>query len=139
MSSNMQKKNQHLKTQAEAVLYFLCRLDINMLNELLDSERTYADLPKARFIEKLGVAFNKFIYAGDDSLSLETGFCSSLDCDNCGCLGYTFVGNVSGHFLDLVVIEEEGKIIDIFDCTFLQVEGSSRDRDLRIEIDPVFT
>jgi hypothetical protein len=54
-------------------------------------------------------------------------------------MGYTFVGNVSGHFLDLVVIEEEGKIIDIFDCTFFQVEGSSRDRALRIEIDPVFT
>jgi hypothetical protein len=128
-----------LDTQAEAVLYFLCRLDIDMVNELLDPTGTYADLPKARFIEKLGVAFNKFIYAGDESLSLEAGFCSSLDCDNCGSLGYTFVGNVSGHFMDLIVMEEDGKIIDIFDCTFLQVEGSSRDRDLRIEIDPVFT
>jgi len=139
MSSNMPIKKKNLGTQAEALLYFFCRLDIDMVNELLDAERTYADLPKARFIEKLGVAFNKFIYAGDELLSFEAGFCSSLDCDNCGCLGYTFVGNVSGHFLDLVVIEEEGKIIDIFDCTFLQVEGSSRDRSLRIEIDPVFT
>ena len=139
MSSNMPIKKKNLGTQAEALLYFFCRLDIDMVNELLDAERTYADLPKARFIEKLGVAFNKFIYAGDELLSLEAGFCSSLDCDNCGSLGYTFVGNVSGHFLDLVVVEEEGKIIDIFDCTFLQVEGSSRDRDLRIEIDPVFT
>ncbi|MFZ9301616.1 MAG: hypothetical protein ACO23V_11670, partial [Chitinophagaceae bacterium] len=115
-----------LDTQAEAVLYFLCRLDIDMVNELLDPTRTYADLPKARFIEKLGVAFNKFIYAGDESLSLEAGFCSSLDCDNCGSIGYTFVGNVSGHFMDLIVMEEEGKIIDIFDCTFLEVQGSSR-------------
>ncbi len=135
----MSKKRNQLATQAEAVLHFICDLDIDMVNELLDTERTYADLPKARFIEKLGVAFNKFIYAGDESLSLEAGFCSSLDCDNCGSLGYTFVGNVSGHFLDLVVVEEEGKIIDIFDCTFLEVEGSSRERDLRIEIDPVFT
>jgi hypothetical protein len=128
-----------LDTQAEAVLYFLCRLDIDMVNELLDPTRTYADLPKARFIEKLGVAFNKFIYAGDESLSLEAGFCSSLDCDNCGSLGYTFIGNVSGHFMDLIVMEEEGKIIDIFDCTYLDVEGSTRNRDLRIEIDPIFT
>jgi hypothetical protein len=135
----MSKKRNQLATQAEAVLHFICDLDIDMVNELLDAERTYADMPKARFIEKLGVAFNKFIYAGDESLSLEAGFCSSLDCDNCGSLGYTFVGNVSGHFLDLVVVEEEGKIIDIFDCTFLEVDGSSRDRGLRIEIDPVFT
>ena len=135
----MSKKRNQLATQAEAVLHFICDLDIDMVNELLDAERTYADLPKARFIEKLGVAFNKFIYAGDESLSLEAGFCSSLDCDNCGSLGYTFVGNISGHFLDLVVVEEEGKIIDIFDCTFLEVDGSSRDRGLRIEIDPVFT
>jgi hypothetical protein len=139
MSSNMLKKNKNLNTQAEAVFYFLCKMDIDMINELLDPSRTYADLPKSRFIEKLGVAFNKFIHAGDDSLSFEAGFCASLDCDNCGCLGYTLVGNVSGHFLDVVVIEEDGKIIDIFDCTFLQVDGSSRDRDLRIEIDPVFT
>jgi hypothetical protein len=139
MSSNMLRKNKNLNTQAEAVLHFICRLDIDMVNELLDAERTYADLPKVRFIEKLGVAFNKFIHAGDESLSLEAGFCSSLECDNCGSLGYTFVGNVSGHFLDLVVVEEEGKIIDIFDCTFLEVDGSSRDRDLRIEIDPIFT
>ena len=138
MSSNMPIKKKNLDTQAEAVLHFICRLDIGMVNELLDAERTYADLPKPRFIEKMGVAFNKFIYAGDDLLSLEAGFCSSLDCDNCGCLGYTFVGNVSGHFLDLVVIEEEGKVIDIFDCSFLEVEGSSRDRKLRIEIDPIF-
>jgi hypothetical protein len=135
----MSKKRNQLATQAEAVLHFICDLDIDMVNELLDAERTYADLPKARFIEKLGVAFNKFIYAGDESLSLEAGFCSSLDCDNCGSLGYTFVGNVSGHFLDLVVVEEDGKIIDIFDCTFLEVDGSSRDMGLRIEIDPVFT
>jgi hypothetical protein len=38
-----------------------------------------------------------------------------------------------------VVVEEDGKIIDIFDCTFLEVDGSSRDMGLRIEIDPVFT
>ena len=127
-----------LDTHAEAVLYFLCRLDIDMVNELLDPTSTYADLPKARFIEKLGIAFNKFIYAGDESLSLEAGFCSSLDCDNCGSLGYTFIGNVSGHFMDLIVMEEDGKIIDIFDCTFLEVQGSSRDKAMRIEVDPIF-
>jgi hypothetical protein len=128
-----------LDTQAEAVLYFLRRLDIDMVNELLDPSRTYADLPKSRFIEKLGVAFNTFIHAGDESLSLEAGFCASLDCDNCGSLGYTFVGNVSGHFMDLIVMEEEGRITDIFDCTYLDVEGSTRNRNLRIEIDPIFT
>ena len=134
----MSIRENKLSTQAEAVLHFICQLDIQMVNELLNSDRTYADLLKPRFIEKLDVAFNKFIYAGDESLSLQAGFCSSLDCDNCGCLGYTFVGNVSGHFLDLVVVEEEGKVIDIFDCSFLEVEGSSRDRKLRIEIDPIF-
>jgi hypothetical protein len=139
MSSNMLKKNQHLKTQAEAVLYFITRLDIDMVNQLLDPSRTYADLPKSRFIEKLGVAFNKFIHAGDESLYLEAGFCASLDCDNCGCLGYTFVGDISGHYLDLIFMEKDGIVTDIFDCTYLEVNGSTRDSSLRIEIDPVFT
>jgi hypothetical protein len=135
----MLKKNQHLKTQAEAVLYFITRLDIDMVNQLLDPSRTYADLPKSRFIEKLGVAFNKFIHAGDESLYLEAGFCASLDCDNCGCLGYTFVGDISGHYLDLIFMEKDGIVTDIFDCTYLEVNGSTRDSSLRIEIDPVFT
>ncbi len=135
----MSKKRNQLATQAEAVLHFICDLDIDMVNELLDAERTYADMPKARFIEKLGLAFNKFINFGDEYLVMKSGFCSSLDCDNCGCPGYTFVGGVSGNFLDLVVVEEEGKIIDIFDCTYLEVPGSSRDRNLRIEIDPFFS
>ena len=128
-----------MKSQAEALLHFFCQLDIDMVNELLDSSRTYADLPKTRFVEKLSVAFNKFIYAGDEYLIMKSGFCSSLDCDNCGCPGYTFIGNVSGHYLDLVVTEEESKVMDIYDCTFFGVEGLTRDRDLRIEIDPVFS
>lgn len=127
-----------MKSQAEALLHFFCQLDVDMVNELLDSSRTYADLPKTRFVEKLSVAFNKFIYAGDEYLIMKSGFCSSLDCDNCGCPGYTFIGNVSGHYLDLVVTEEEGKVIEIFDCNFLDVKDSPRKRGLLIQIDPVF-
>ena len=41
--------------------------------------------------------------------------------------------------MDLVVTEEVGKVMDIYDCTFFWVEGLTRDRDLRIEIDPVFS
>jgi hypothetical protein len=46
---------------------------------------------------------------------------------------------VSGYYLDLVVTEEEGKAVDIYDCTFFGVEGLKRDRDRRIEIDPMFS
>lgn len=33
-------------THAEAVIYFMANMDIEMLNMLLDKERTYQDFPK---------------------------------------------------------------------------------------------
>ena len=50
-----------LKTQVEAILYFLQRLDIDMVSSVLEDTRTYQDFAKPLFIKKLDNALDKFI------------------------------------------------------------------------------
>ena len=57
-----------LKTQFDAVIYFIKNLDIDMIDTLLDDKYTYQDLKKNVFIQKLGIAFDEFIKAGDSQL-----------------------------------------------------------------------
>ena len=124
-----------LETQADAVLHFFQKLDVDMINELLDSDRTYSDLDKAVFIQKLGVAFDQFLEAGDDQLELYSGKCNSEECDSCGCSGFSFLGNRSGNFMDLVVKIEEGRITDIYDCSHFKADTPERKFDKRVKID----
>ena len=125
----------YLKTQAEAALYFLRKLDVDMVNELLDEDRMYADLKKSVFISKLGIAIDKFLEAGEEGLTQYPGKCGSDLCINSGCPGYTFMGSKSGLFLDLIVVEEDGRITDIYDCTHFDAVTPKRSADKRVKID----
>jgi hypothetical protein len=131
----MKTERINLKNQAEAVLHFFKKLDVDMVDQLLDSDRTYSDFDKQIFIRKLGLVFDQFIEAGDEYLILFPGKCGSDICDNAGCPGYAFIGNKSGKFLDLIVIEENGRITDIYDCTDFDSTSPQREPAKRIEID----
>ncbi len=124
-----------ISSQAEAVLHFIEKLDIEMVDDLLDPERTYSDLEKPVFIHKLGKAFDKLIEAGDSNLIRKKGVCTGNGCDNIGCPGYTFLGEKSGLFLDLVIIERDGIIEDIFDCAELDSEVSTKIYENRVRVD----
>jgi len=124
-----------LETQAEAILHFFMKLDIDMVNELLDGDRTYSDLEKPLFIHKLGNAFDEFLAAGDEHLFLYPGKCSSVICDSSGCPGYAFVGNKSGLFMELVFKKEQGRVTDIYDCSDFNAYSPPRKFDKCVKID----
>mgnify|MGYP001023611477 FL=1 len=50
-----------IKTQSDAVLYFLQHLDIEMIDSVLEPNRTYQDFEKGVFIKKLDCALDEFI------------------------------------------------------------------------------
>lgn len=54
-----------LHTQADAVIYFFQRLDIDMVSDILEDNRTYQDFEKLLFNHKLGNAFEEFVKAGN--------------------------------------------------------------------------
>jgi len=131
------KNNSQLQSQAEAVIYFIQKLDIEMVDTLLDNSIEYQDMRKDIFISKFGHAMNEFIEAGDTFLNTSKGFCDSIIC-NYKCSGFSFVGNNSGKFIDLIIEIEEGKIVDIYECTEFKTKNTKRDRSKRIEIDKLF-
>ena len=130
-------KNLKLKNQSQAVIHFIQQLDIEMVDSLLDNTREYQDMKKDIFINKLGHALNEFIEAGDTFLNSTKGFCDSIIC-NYKCKGLSFVGNNSGNFIDLIVEIEDGKVLDIYECTHFKTKEDIAEKNKRIEIDKMF-
>jgi hypothetical protein len=125
----------NIKTQYQAFMHFFKQLDIEMVDMLLDDNMAYSDLTKSLFITKLRNAFSQFIEAGDDCLIIFPGACCSEECDSCGCSGFTFLGRISGLFMDLIVKEEQGRVVDIYDCSDFKSSISKSENHKRIKID----
>ncbi len=85
-----------------------------MVSTLLDDHRLYQDLPKDRFIRKLGDLFWEFSQKGDFFLNSEPGEC--FGCSP-GKKGFSFIGNKSKSYINLVFITgENDHIFDIYEC-----------------------
>jgi predicted metal-binding protein len=105
-----------LSKQAEAILFFLQKLDIDMVNSILEDNRTYQEFKKRTFINKLDDAVDEFIRAGDTYLNRHSGFCNSEQC-NFKSKGYSFIGNNSNNYFDLIFDIKDGVVHDIYECT----------------------
>ena len=103
-----------LKTQLDAVIHFITKMDAEMVSSLLNDNYTFQDYSKSLFTRKLGDLFWEFSQLGDFQLIKERGEC--YGCSR-GVKGYTFIGNNSRSYIDLVFIESEGKeLLDIYEC-----------------------
>ena len=123
-----------LKTQVDAVLYFLQRLDIDMVSSVLEDDRTYQNFAKPLFIKKLEDAIDEFIEAGDTYLNRYEGSCNSKSC-NYKCKGYSFVGNNSANYFDLIIDIKHGVVNDIYECFKFKLEINGVIKNRRIAID----
>lgn len=123
-----------IHNQADTVIHFLEQMDSEMLNDILHDDRTYQDFPKDVFIRKLDNAFEAFRKAADQSLLRSYGRCSEFGC-NAGCEGFSFVGNKSGHFMDLIIEVKEGEVLDIYECLKFNNEPCEIGKSTRVCID----
>ena len=133
MESNIQTYKD-IKTQSDAVLHFLQHLDIEMIDSVLEPNRTYQNFEKYIFIQKLGYALDEFIQSGDTYLNRYPGQCNSEIC-NYKCKGFTFVGNNSGNYFDLIIDIKDGVVQDIYECTKFKVMIGNIAKRKRIKID----
>lgn len=109
-------QNNMLKTQVDVILYFLQRMDIELVSDILDNNRTYQDFKKHIFIQKLRNAFNEFSASGDSFLHCHQGFCKEKLCGY-RCSGYSFIGNHSNNYMDLIIKVENGQVLDMYECS----------------------
>jgi hypothetical protein len=133
MKSNIQTYKD-IKTQSDAVLHFLQHLDIEMIDSVLEPNRTYQDFEKNTFVQKLGYALDEFIQSGDSYLNRFPGQCNSEIC-NYRCKGFTFIGNNSGNYFHLIIDIKEGVIQDIYECSLFKCFNQIISKNKRIEID----
>lgn len=104
-----------MKSKKEVIIDCFQKMDIHMLELLLDDSKTYQDATKNIFLQKLKISFNELKNSQDTYLKSCKGNCSSVGC-NRGCSGYSFVGNNSKKHLDLIFAESNNDFTDIYHC-----------------------
>lgn len=98
------------------IIQAFSEMNISLLDVLLDDTNTYQKATKETFLEKMNVVFEQFKQSKDTALLPYVGKCNSDSCKNKGCAGFSFVGNHSNSFVDLVFNETENDIKDIYCC-----------------------
>ncbi len=108
-----QKSKYELNSQVKAIKYFFEQMDIEMIDAFLSDEYTYQNSEKKEFLYELSLVFEQFQEAGDAYLIAFEGTCNS--CIK-GKFGYTFVGNVSHHYISIIFDIKDDKIVDLYNC-----------------------
>lgn len=128
-------RNRKLDNHSDAVVHFFCKMDIEMLDLILDEKRTYQDMAKTEFITLLGIAFDKFIAKGDAELIAIPGCCNSCNCPNKDKQGYTFRGNNSEWEMDVIIETKKNTVTDIFECRDFKNDYEENSSSLKVRID----
>ena len=118
------------RTQYDAVVYFIERMNIAKISELLDPHQ-YSDKDKPRFIELLNLVFEEFKENGNKRLLFQNGVCKGC---NFGCKGYSFVSELDGSHIDLVLEESNNRVKDIYDCS--NFASGTKATGKRLNLDP---
>ena len=126
------QKEIKISTQAEAIRYFIEKIDIEMVDAFLDNDKTYQDYEKYLFISKLQQAFETFINHGDTYLIPIEGRCNSCFKKK---TGFTFVGNNSKNYMSIIFDVKNNKIDDLFECADFKNKKTKLNLKKRIYID----
>lgn len=96
-----------------AIKHFIEQMDIEMIDSFLDADRRYDGMDKAFFIKQINHVFEVFKSEGDTYLISIEGRCNKC---NMAKTGYTFVGNNSKRFVNIIFYTEGEKLIDFGTC-----------------------
>lgn len=124
-----------LQTQEDAVLYFIERLDTNMLEIILNDDQMSQEIDKRTFLKKIANVFDEFSNRGNTFLNRFEGRCMNCVYSNPNCKGFSFVGNKSNDFIDLIIESEDYKVIDIYECSQFCTDSNELFRNHKISMD----
>jgi hypothetical protein len=103
---------------AQLVRKCIQEMNIEALYYLLDVERTYQDWQRNEFILKLERVMLKFEADGDTYLNAVQGSCGG-SCAK-GQNGYLFIGNNSKNYMNLLFVEEQLELQDLYECSLFK-------------------
>jgi hypothetical protein len=108
-------------------------MNIEALYYLLDVERTYQDWQRNEFILKLERVMEKFEANSDTYLNAVQGSCGG-SCSK-GQNGYLFIGNNSKNYMNLLFVEEELQLTDLYECSLFRTQFENIELRQRYYID----
>jgi hypothetical protein len=113
-----------------------CIQDMNTaaLYYLLDVERTYQDWQRNEFILKLEYIIRQFQADGDTYLNAVQGACGG-SCSK-GQNGYLFIGNNSKNYMNLLFVEDQLELQDLYECSTFKTNFKNLELKKRYYIDP---
>jgi hypothetical protein len=120
-------------TNAQLVLKCIQEMNTEALYYLLDVERTYQDWKRNEFILKLERVMEKFEADGDTYLNAVQGACGG-SCSK-GQNGYLFIGNNSKNYMNLLFVEEELQLTDLYECSLFRTKFENLSLGKRYYID----
>ena len=100
-------------TNGQLVRKCIQEMNIEALYYLLDVERTYQDWIRNEFILKLERIMKRFEAAGDTYLNAVQGSCGG-SCAK-GQNGYLFIGNNSKNYMNLLFVEDQLELQDLYE------------------------
>ena len=131
---HIQKPDERTKiTNAQLVRMSIQEMNAEALYFLLDRARTYQDWKRNEFILKLEHVFRKFEADGDTYLNAVQGACGGT-CSK-GQNGFLFIGNNSKNYMNLLFIEEELQLTDLYECSLFRTEFQDLKLQKRYYID----
>lgn len=120
-------------TSAQLVLKCIQAMNTEALYLLLEVDRTYQDWKRNEFILKLERVMKKFEAAGDTYLNAVQGACGG-SCSK-GQNGYLFIGNNSKNYMNLLFVEDELQLTDLYECSLFKTQFENLELQKRYYID----
>ncbi len=113
------KNNLIFNNERETFVHYFSSLDSKGLNSILKDNVIYDELSKQDWIILFEKQFESFRKNNINHLNPIPGICSG--CKN-GCSGYTFLDEVDGFYVDIVIEVNEEGAIDFTECVNLKNE-----------------
>ena len=104
-------------TKKDTIIHYFSKMDIDMLELLLEDNKTYQEASKETFLKKLNSkVFNEFKENGDIQLEIHNGFCNNENC-NKGCKGVLFLSPITKNHSAFIFEGDETQVKDIYYCS----------------------
>ena len=103
----------------ELIVKAISEMDLEQLEMV--TKNYLSEYKRAEFLNYIKSKFNEFKENNDTHLIAHSGSCSASDC-NIGVSGYTFIGNNSNTYCNIIFEQENGVCTDIFKCSSFKVD-----------------
>lgn len=124
-----------LSSPIDALRSYISCMDVEMLDLILENTSELDGSPKPVFLEKLEKVFDTFKKSGDTFLQVHHGECAKCSKH---CRGFSFIGNNSLDYIDLMFDQENHKITNIYQCSdFINYNEIEKNKAIHLNADAV--